>query len=124
MIESLFIASAVHSMNKANQAQMESEKATRLASDVRLQSDAIAADVDKLFLIAKALWTILKEEHGYTDDGLLQKIKEIDLEDGKLDGKISKAEKPSCPKCGRKVIGRHPVCLYCGTTIVRNLFER
>lgn len=124
MLEALFIASAVHSRSKANQAQMESERATRLASDVSLQNDAIVADVDKLFLIAKALWTILKEEHGYTDESLMQKIKEIDLEDGKLDGKISKTEKPSCPKCGRKVIGRHPVCLYCGTTIVRGIFER
>lgn len=124
MLEALFIAGIVDARNKANLAQIGSEKATRLAFDVRMKNDVIIADVEKLFLIAKALWVLLKEEHGYTDESLLQKIKEIDLEDGKLDGKISKVEPPNCPKCGHKVIGKHPVCLYCGTTIVRTLFER
>ncbi|MBN1903183.1 hypothetical protein JW926_17815 [Candidatus Sumerlaeota bacterium] len=124
MLEALFIAGAARTMSKANLAEMESAKATKVASEVRLQNDAIIADVEKLYLIAKALWTILKEQHGYTDEGLLKKIREIDLEDGKLDGKISQTEAPSCPVCGRKLIGKHPVCLYCGATIARDIFER
>ncbi len=81
--------------------------------------------VDKLVLANLALWEILKGRMNLTEDLLLSKIREIDLRDGKLDGKIAR-EVLHCPMCGRVMSTKHAQCLYCGhekldTTIYYNL---
>ena len=124
MMTGLFIAGAAQQMARANSAQSAGESASRVATDVRTQNEAITCDVEKLFMITEALWAILKEQHGYTDDNLGQMIQDIDLRDGKLDGKVAKQQNPSCPQCGRTLMGKHPVCLYCGTGVARDPFER
>jgi hypothetical protein len=73
----------------------------------------------------KYAWTLLQEQHGYTDEQLIQRIQEIDLQDGKLDGKVAKEQvRPDCPQCGRKLMGRRPVCLYCGAEVALDPFKR
>ena len=125
MMTGLFLAGAVqHRMARASQAQSAGKRAARVAGDVRTQNEAITGDIEKLFMLTEALWTILKEEHGYSDDKLIKRIQEVDLHDGKLDGKVAKQQKPSCPKCKHKLMGKHQVCLYCGTVVKRGLFER
>ena len=124
MMTGLFIAGAVHQMARTNRAQSAGERAARVAGDVRTQNEAITCDVEKLFMITEALWTILKEERSYSNDKLIKKIQEIDLRDGKLDGKVAKQQNPSCPKCKHALMGKHPVCLYCGTVVNRGPFER
>ena len=75
------------------------------------------ADIERLMMITEALWTFLKKEHGYSDDELAEAIKQIDMRDGVLNGKVGKALPPPCPSCGRRSgIGR-PVCIYCGAEI-------
>ena len=93
--------------------QMQEQSVSMSVSEARLQAEGLAVDVDRLFMITQALWELLKEKHGYTDESLMKKITEIDLRDGKLDGKTARKERPNCPSCGRKM-GRHPTCLYCG----------
>jgi len=124
MMTGLFVAGAAHQMARANQAQSAGERASRTATEVRTQNEAITCDVEKLFMITEALWAILKEQHGYTDENLGQMIQDIDLRDGKLDGKVAKQQNPSCPQCGRTLMGKHSVCLYCGTAVARDPFER
>jgi len=41
-------------------------------------------DVEKLFTIAEALWNILKEQHGYTDDNLAEMIQNIGHHDSSI----------------------------------------
>ena len=74
MLEGLFIAGSAHRMAQANRAEIAGERASALASAVRTQNEILAADVEKLFLITQALWTILKEEHGYTEEDLLSYV--------------------------------------------------
>jgi len=124
MMSGLFIGGASGEMARANRAEAAGERAARTAAEVRTQTEAITCDVEKLFMITEALWTILKEQHGYSDDDLIGKIQEIDLRDGKLDGKVAKQNNPACPQCKRALIGKHPVCLYCGTEVTRGPFER
>ena len=116
MIEDVLFSSAVHLMDKQN--RDGSESVSRSATDVRAQNEIIQCDVEKLFMLTEALWTILKEKHGCTDAELVQRVQEIDLRDGKLDGKVAKVN-PDCPKCGRKLMGKRPVCLYCGAEVAR-----
>lgn len=116
MIEDVLFASAVHLMDRQN--PDDGESVARAATDVRTQNEFIQCDVEKLFMLTEALWTILKEKHGCTDAELVQRVQEIDLRDGKLDGKVVKV-KPDCPKCSRKLMGKRPVCLYCGAEVAR-----
>ena len=124
MLNSLFIAGAADQMARNNQAQLAVESASRTAEDVRRQNESMQYDIEKLFMITEALWIILKDRHGYTDDQLAQMLQDIDLRDGKLDNKVAKQQNPSCPQCQRTLMGKHPVCLYCGTPAARDPFER
>lgn len=116
MIGDVLFASAAHCME--TQGRDDGASASRTATDARTQNEFIQCDVEKLFMLTEALWTILKEKHGYTDQELVRRVEEIDLRDGKLDGKVAKV-KPDCPKCGRKLMGKRPVCLYCGAEVAR-----
>ncbi len=58
-------------------------------------------DVEKLLMITEALWTIIKEQLGYEDEELIRRIEEIDMRDGKLDGKVKGSVNPLCPECQR-----------------------
>lgn len=125
MLDGVLFASAVHRMVERDRAELSGERASRVAADVRTQNEFMKCDVEKLFMLTEALWTILKEEHGYTDDDLLQRIQEIDMRDGKLDGKVAQEKiRPDCPQCGRKLMGRRPVCLYCGAEVTLDPFKR
>jgi len=69
--------------------------------------------VDKLALICRAMWELLRDKYDLNDEILLNKVKEIDLLDGNLDGKVNIPPK-TCSKCGRQVSKRHARCIYCG----------
>jgi hypothetical protein len=116
MIEDVLFSSAAHLLEA--QARNDNESVSPTTTDGRAQNEFIQCDVEKLFMITEALWTILKEKHGCTDAELVQRVQEIDLRDGKLDGKVAKVN-PDCPKCSRKLMGKRPVCLYCGAEVAR-----
>lgn len=125
MMESLFIAGVANQMASTNKAQTTGEMAQRAASQVRTQNEAMQIDIEKLFMITEALWMIVQQEHGYTEADLTRLIQDIDLRDGRLDGKVAKAAaNPECPQCGRTLIGKRPICLYCGAAVTRDPFER
>ena len=124
MMTGLFVAGVAQQMARADRAETAGEMAAGTAAEIRTQNMTIMRDVEKLFMITESLWTILKEKHGYVDEDLGQMIREIDLRDGRLDGKVARQQNPLCPQCARTLMGKHPVCLYCGTAVVRDPFER
>lgn len=71
--------------------------------------------VDSMALILRALWALL-EEQGLTADQLIDKIEELDLLDGKADGKVT-ALATDCPSCGSKVAAGLNKCQFCGTDV-------
>ena len=82
------------------------------------------AKVERLLIITEALWTILKEKQGLDDQELARQMVQIDLRDGKLDGRVSTTPPAICPKCNR-VVGKNLVrCMFCGEPIVPTPFER
>jgi hypothetical protein len=104
--------------------QMASQQAVSVAEEAHSQVDQMRTEIDRLMMISQSLWEILKEEHGYTDEVLANRIKEIDLRDGKLDGKVAKQGPIACPKCGRANRLNRPACLYCGTPLSQQPFAR
>ena len=87
--------------------------------------DAIASQVAAIALTCQAMWEIMRDNDiNLSDDLILKKMEEIDLRDGKRDGKISTTIF-ECASCGRKVSSSKSNCLYCGTAISHNhLFNR
>ena len=103
---------------KASRAEATADQAqigfTGTQADIRL----LRLDVERLMMITEALWTLLKEQHGYTDDELIRRVNAIDMRDGMLDGQVAKELSPVCPKCHRQQPIKHrPLCLYCGSLI-------
>ena len=104
--------------SKADQAQTG---ATRSQADI----DLLKLYVERLLMITEALWIVLKEQHGYSDEELMRRITEIDLRDGKMDGRVATNEAQVCPQCKRQHVARHrPMCLYCGSAIEAYPFGR
>ena len=75
-------------------------------------------------MISEALWTLVKEQHGYDDEALAGRIREIDMKDGKLDGRVAPSAPSVCPNCGRTLSRQRPVCMYCGASGGQDPFAR
>lgn len=99
----------------------EVKKASREANRA---FEGVEHDIERLLMITEALWKILQEEHGYDDERLIAKVMEIDLEDGRLDGRVKRTGPQQCGSCGRALSSRHLKCIYCGTVALRDPFDR
>jgi hypothetical protein len=115
------------------QLSRESQGVLRTEGDASAQTSAQRAttevemlkyEVERLLMITEALWGILKQQHGYGDEELINRVMEIDRRDGALDGRVAPSPPSSCPRCGRTLERRRPYCLYCGQAIARDPFER
>jgi len=124
MLPGLFQTSAAHSIAQMTKAELASEQASALSRQAQRETAQLRADVEKLFMLTEALWTLLKERCNYTDEVLIELLRTIDLKDGRLDGKSRLKTRPTCPHCGKTAIGTHPLCLYCGAEVTQSLFER
>ena len=68
--------------------------------------------VRRLSLLCSAMWSLLKEATGLTDEKLAARIRELEGE-----SKGPAAIRPStrrCPNCGKVNEDRRKRCLYCG----------
>ena len=82
--------------------------------DASSEIQVLRSAIDKLILVDRALWEIIAASQGLTDEYLLNKIKEVDLRDGALDGKI-KLPVRKCASCGKILPVGRGTCIYCGT---------
>ena len=99
-----------------NQSSMSSSQRDRL--EIRF----LRANLEKTLMICEALWELLRERGKMTDEHLHEKLYEIDMRDGVLDGKNQRAIS-QCPNCKRNVSPRHATCLYCGHVIDDSIFS-
>lgn len=77
--------------------------------------------IDRLELVCEAMWKLLKEKTKAGDDELALKVRELDLSDGKADGKVSRGP-VECPNCGKPNSRRRLWCIYCGQPIRGGVF--
>ena len=124
MIGMFGMASVVHDSGiTARHAEQTASRASREARNVKLQIKLLEANLAKALLINEALWEFIKKQQGLRDDDLREKIYQIDMRDGTLDGKNQRSQVAQCPKCNRNVGPRHPACLYCGEVIDDSIFN-
>ena len=105
--------------------------ATANAASAKAQAGAakrsveqLTHEVERLLMISEAMWTFLQEQHGYTEEQLAERVMDIDLKDGVLDGRVKKQSRSECESCGRVLNKRHVRCIYCGVVAIRDPFER
>ena len=87
-------------------------------TDERLHNEVLRLEskIDGLAMICQALFEILRDKGGISQEEVEEKIREIDLRDGREDGRI--AGRPTeCPQCRRPAHTRQRVCMYCSAAI-------
>jgi hypothetical protein len=99
---------------EVSEADQISKQAPHREKQIEAQIKELNIAIDKLILITRAMWEMTAEEKGLTDEVLINKVNEIDLRDGKADGKMQTAIR-QCPSCGRNLFVGHRRCLYCGS---------
>jgi hypothetical protein len=77
----------------------------------------LQGDVERLTLACAAMWSLLKEQ-GHTDEQLAARMQELDLRDGKADGKLAPGV-VTCTGCGRKSRPDRKTCMYCSAELPR-----
>ncbi|MDP1564018.1 MAG: hypothetical protein Q8M16_21765 [Pirellulaceae bacterium] len=103
-------------------AAADAQRAASQARDAEQRVKALEESVAKTLLICESLWEIVRDRAGIGDETLFEKLREIDLRDGVLDGK-NQAKPTECPSCKRRLSNRHARCLYCGYAFEKSTFE-
>ncbi len=70
--------------------------------------------LERLSLVCRALWSLLAEKTDLTEEQLINRMNQIDLQDGVADGRLKK-QADNCPRCGRLISPRHASCMFCGS---------
>lgn len=91
------------------------------ASEAKTSVDELSARLDRTVMACEALWTFVHEKLGVSEQEFIDRVNEIDLSDGQLDGKVRRTPS-TCSSCGRKVASRFPKCMYCGEKITNKPF--
>ena len=77
-------------------------------------------DIARLDLTIEGIVRVLERRGQLTKQELRDIIVEIDLEDGREDGRIGpdrSAKAPKCDACGRPVNPKRDVCVYCNAEL-------
>jgi len=103
----------IHQQYRINEVDAMASRGASEAKQVAGEVRELQARVDALTLACTTMWSLMQSRLGMTDKEFGERLREIDLRDGKLDGRIA-PEIKGCGKCGRTMSKRHARCLYCG----------
>ena len=103
-----------------NQARNDASTAKSKAENMERRLAAVERRLDRMALASQALWELLKERTDLTIGQVFAKMEEIDLRDGRKDGKIG-GRVLKCTECGRTVNALNTACVYCGHPVPTDL---
>ena len=113
----------LYQQKRIREVQEEAESARRKAASVDQKISVLEKRCDRMALASQALWELLREKTDLTDEDIENSILEVDMRDGRSDGKMSRSV-VKCHSCGRKSNSTRSECLYCGSMISKqNVFE-
>ena len=95
------------------------EHARQQTSETRMTVQQLQLRQERSLLVIQAMWEILRDNLGITDQQFLNKVSEIDIRDGVKDGRITPIIQ--CSNCGQKINRRHKTCIFCETTITERM---
>ena len=93
--------------------RVRSGDASAAAAQAQRHAEAVERQLNGLLLTCMAMWEIMQQKLGTTEQELMDRVREIDLRDGQLDGKVSGVARTSS-RCGRTMSMRHQRCIYRG----------
>jgi hypothetical protein len=80
---------------------------------LQITVEQVEGRVAALALICRALFELLQEKTGVTQQELAAKITAVDVRDGKADGRMT-PQPMQCPACQSMMAPRFNRCLFCG----------
>jgi hypothetical protein len=104
---------------KARQVSAESS-AESAEGGARLRQERTDGRIDQLVLITEAMWELLSSRFGLTVADLAAQVREIDLRDGRADGKLGPRAESTllrCPSCQAVVPAGRSTCQFCGADV-------
>ena len=106
---------------QAFRASAEASSASNAAREAKREAESVEDRLDRALMACEAMWSLLRDKLGVTDLELLDRINELDLSDGELDGKVRRTP-VTCRKCKRTIARRFKRCMYCGQPVVHDPF--
>ena len=104
----------LHQSSQIGISRQEAKDAARRANKAESLCEELMQRHEEMALVCQALLELVQERTGVTNEELEKKVLEVDLRDGKADGRM-KAQVLECPTCGRNVSSIRPVCIFCGS---------
>lgn len=100
-------------------ATVTANAAARRADELKSAHALLSDRIERLALASEAVWTLLQEKFGLSEDDLRARITEVDATDGQLDGRVRRAPL-ECTACGRTSPRSWQHCMYCGELMSRD----
>ena len=104
----------LNQQRRIGEIQADARNTEGKARDLSREVETMRQAIEKLALVNAAMWSLLQEKTGLKDEQLLNRMQEIDLQDGVADGRISRQKAMQCAKCQRPMSRTHERCMYCG----------
>ena len=108
----------LHQDSRIGQASNEARQASNKADAVVSEFARLQRRIDRLSLAAQAMWELLRDRSGVTEDELQTKILEIDLRDGLTNGRMQ-TQITDCPQCQAKTNSKRSTCVICGAPLTK-----
>ncbi len=97
-------------------AQSAASQATDQITNLVAQVKVLEKRLDRLAVVNKAMWTLLRDRAGLSDIELRSMVLETDAADGQIDGRIG-GRVQTCTACARSMSPKHGRCPYCNIAI-------
>lgn len=112
-----------YSNSTARDAQADATRAQNKAESLKMEVRMLQANLGKALLLNEALWELIRDKLNLNEQDLHNKLYEIDMRDGELDGQNQRSGAQQCPQCNRKTSAKRPTCLYCGQVLDNSVFS-
>jgi hypothetical protein len=96
-------------------ARRQAAAASSDAASAKRSVSELEHELARLKLVCAAVWELVKDKTGLTEDDLVAKAAILDAKDGVADGELTRGIR-KCIRCSRTVPARQNKCMYCKTT--------
>ncbi|QDU25729.1 hypothetical protein ETAA8_07990 [Anatilimnocola aggregata] len=101
---------------QVSQAESSAASAKQQVSQHSSRLRDMEQQLARVTLVSQAVWELLRERVGLTEDELVDKITEVDLRDGSKDNRLAH-QVLACPKCQRTLSTKNVRCIYCSCEV-------
>ena len=105
-------------------AELRANQAVDRTIDAASAVDSLKRRIEVMALANQALFEMLQNRLGITEEEVISRMAEIDSRDGVKDGKIG-ASVVKCRRCSKPVSTTRQRCIYCREVVIDgHLFEK